>query len=49
MITVRRMLKLQVKLNSIFVAKRDIGASTARIYANLKRVENWLSDHRVYW
>lgn len=48
-ITSRRMLKLQAKLNAIFVHKRNSGASTASIYSQLKRVEQWLSERNIYW
>ena len=44
-----RMLQLQRKLNSIFVRKRDAGLSTASIYAQLKQVEQWLSERKLYW
>lgn len=48
-LTPSRMLRLQSKLNTIFVQKRDSGASTARIYSQLLMVERWLSEHKIHW
>lgn len=45
----RRMIRLQAKLNEIFVWKRDSGASTAQIYRQLTLVERWLSDRSIFW
>jgi hypothetical protein len=48
-ITPRRMVRLQAKLNSIFVRKRDAGEPIAGIYAQLSIVEHWLNRHHVFW
>lgn len=48
-LTPRKAIQLQAKLNAIFVHKRDTGASTAGIYNQLKMVERWLSDRGIFW
>lgn len=48
-ISPRRMVRLQAKLNSIFVWKRDSGEPIAGIYAQLQIVERWLAERRIFW
>lgn len=48
-LTIGRAVKLQRKLNTIFVMKRDAGENIEQLYRHLKRVEGWLSARGIYW
>jgi hypothetical protein len=48
-VSVRKIIRLQARLNATFVYKRDHGEPTGGIYSQLQLVERWLSRHRIAW
>ena len=45
----RRLIRLQAKVNAIFVQKRDAGIKIYGLYRQLTMLERYMSKHRIWW